>query len=430
MRGKKTAEGDRPAEAAAPSSHKQKLSRLKKRRSREARKKRRIVLAILLLLACVLAAGAVFDIPYINVVREAATWAKGRFASGGVGEEGGPAYLYFTHPQEARELGGEVSILLGVYAGEVKGEPARDILALALLTFDREGGGGELYLIPETSAAYNAEGGETDLSRALYEEGGEDLLRSTVSNLAGTQVDYLLLLDFRGALKLLQGTLPPAVLLEEETVLVSPLNGETDFLFSGQEIRDADRLILYLLAGDEPEAGASFSSRLARTKAYLPDFLSACGQVEAEALAVVLSALDGGYRLEPGAGSARGDADYLASMLRSFADLGEGRLAVKAVPAVEVLNGCGVPDLGRMLGDRLAALGVPVAGTGGNAKISVDGEEINDFSHEKSTIKYRSQDPRTEAFARYLGVLLSIAELVSEPGPGPQIIIVAGRDLV
>lgn len=430
MRGKKAAgEITGVAEAAAPSSAKEKLSRLNKRHRREAKNKRRIVLAVLLLIVSALAAGAIFDIPYINVVREAASWVRERFTSGAGGEEKAPEYLYFTHPQTAREIEGEVSVLLGLYADEVEGEPARDILCLALLTYDREEGAGEVYLIPEISVAYNAEGGQTDLSRALLEQGGADLLRSTVSNLAGTDVDYLLMLEFWGAVKLLQGTVPPAVLLEDQTVLINPLNGETDFLVAGQEIGDADRLIFYLLATDELEAWASFSARLGRVKAYLPDFLSASGGVEAEALATVVSALNGEYGLEPGTGSARGDADYLASMLRSFAELGEGKLAVKAVPAVEVLNGCGIPDLGKMVGGRLAALGVPVAGTGGNAKISVDGEEINDFSHDRSTIKFRSEDPRVQAFARYLGVLLSIDNVVAEMGPGPEIILIAGRDL-
>jgi hypothetical protein len=116
-------------------------------------------------------------------------------------------------------------------------------------------------------------------------------------------------------------------------------------------------------------------------------------------------------------------------MLQAFAGLDEAAFAVKAVPAVEVLNGCGVPDLGKRVGDRLNSLGVPVAGTGSNAKVTVDGEEINDFTHEASTIVYRSVDPRVEAFARYLGVLLSVTDVVSEPGPGPEIILIAGRDL-
>ena len=416
--------------APPPPLAKHKPSRAKKRRSREARRRRRALLAALLLLACVLGAGAAFDIPYINALREGVVWMKERLATRGVEEEGGPAYLYFSHPQDARELAGEISILLCVYAGEVEGEPSRDILALALLTYDREEGAGELYLIPEGTAAYDAAGERIDLGHALYEDGGEDLLRSTVGNLAGAQVDYLLRLDFLGALMLLQSLQPPALLLEQETALVSPLDGGTDVLIPGQEIRDADRLILYLLATDEEDTWAAFSARRERAKAYLPRLLTASGDAGAGSLEAALSTPRGECGLEPDAGSARGDAELLASMLRSFAELGEGRLAVRAVPAVEVLNGCGVPDLGRMVGERLSALGVPVAGTGGNAKVSVDGEEVNDFSHERSSVRCRSRDARAQAFARYLAVLLSISDVEAEPGAGPEIVLIAGRDML
>ena len=81
------------------------------------------------------------------------------------------------------------------------------------------------------------------------------------------------------------------------------------------------------------------------------------------------------------------------------------------------------------MGEQLNSLGVPVAGTAGNAKVVVEGEEVNDFTHEVSTIVYRSEDARVEAFARYLGILLSIEDVRFEPGPEAEIVIIAGRDL-
>lgn len=416
-------------ESGATGAEKEKLSRLNKRHKKEARKKRRLLVVVLLLVVCVLAVGAVLDIPYINAAREAGSWIADRFASGGEEEKPAPDYLYFTQPRGTGEFEGEVAVLVGLYASERNGQPSRDILGLALFIYDRESGGGQAYLIPETSVAYDAAGRQTDLSRTLLEEGGKDLLRSTVSNLAGTEVDYLLLLDFWEAVKLVQGLQPPEVFLDEQTVLVNPLNGETDFLVPGVEVGDADRLLLYLLATDELETWPAFGARLKRARAYLPRFLSALGREGAGDLEGQLSQLGDAYQLEPGTGSSPQDARYLASMLRSFAVLDGGDFAVRAVAVVEVLNGCGVPDLGKNVGERLASLGVPVAGTGGNAKITVDGEEINDFSHEVSTIISRSQDPRVEAFARYLGVLLSIEDVISEPGPGPEIILIAGRDM-
>jgi hypothetical protein len=143
----------------------------------------------------------------------------------------------------------------------------------------------------------------------------------------------------------------------------------------------------------------------------------------------MLSSLGEDYTLDPAGGSVDEDRSYLASMLKSFSDLEKGELAVRAVPAVEVLNGCGVPDLGKKVGEQLNSLGVPVAGTAGNAKVVVEGEEVNDFTHEVSTIVYRSEDARVEAFARYLGILLSIEDVKFEPGPETEIVIIAGRDL-
>ena len=80
------------------------------------------------------------------------------------------------------------------------------------------------------------------------------------------------------------------------------------------------------------------------------------------------------------------------------------------------------------MGDELTAKGVAVAGTGGNAKTNVDGEEVNDFSHERSSIIYRSQDKRVVAYAEYLAVLLAINEVNYEPGPGPEVVLISGRD--
>ncbi len=408
---------------------KEKLSRVNKRHQKEARKKRRLLVVVLLILAAALAAGAIFDLPYINIAREAASWVGERFEGSGESEDTTPEYLYFTHPQSAREIVGEVSVLVGVYDEEILGRDGKEVLGLALFTYDTTECKGEVYLIPENAVAYDAEGQQTDLKRSLQEEGGSDLLRSTVNNLSGMDADYLLLLEFWEAVRLLQAMQPPSVTMQEQTVLVNPLNGETDFLVSGQQIKDADRLLFYLLATDEVEIWSAFSTRLLRAQEYVREFLAALGQQDVDVLQDTFSSLGEDYILDPGAGSPREDGDYLASMLQSFSELDESGLAIKAVPAVEVLNGCGIPDLGKKVGDRLGSLGVPVSGTGGNAKVVVDDEEVNDFSHQVSSVIYRSEDPRVKAFAEYLGVLLSIENVVSEPGPGQEIILIAGKDL-
>jgi hypothetical protein len=407
---------------------KEKLSRVSKRHRKEARKKRRVVLIIVLLVGAVLAVGAAFNIPYINVAREAGSWLGEKFSGSDTGEVAKEDYLFFTNPETGRESVGQVSVLAGIYRTEEGGEGKRVILGLALLTYDTNEGSGEVYLIPESSVAYNAAGEQTQLRYALQEEGGLDLIRSTVGNLAGDEVDYVAFFDYWQALKLIQGLDFPPTELVEETVLVNPINGETNFLAAGQEISDADRLLFYLLATDELDIWEAFSKRLERVRVYLPELLYGIDQESTEQLESMLSSLADGYLLEPGTGSVDGDRRYLASMLQAYAGLEEAELAIRAVPPVEVLNGCGVPDLGKRVGDKLASLGVPVAGTAGNAKVIVDGEEVNDFTHEASTIIYRSEDTRVEAFARYLSVLMSIEDVSLEPGPGAEIVIIAGKD--
>ena len=408
---------------------KEPLSRVSRRQKKESKKKRRVFLIIVLAVGVILAVGAAFNIPYINIAREAGSWLGERFSGSDSEAEPTPDYLYFTNPETGGDIAGEVSTLLGIYKVEEGEGEQRTILYFALLAYDSVNGVGEIYLLPESSVAYNADGVQTSLGAALREEGGEDLLRSTVSNLTGSEVDYLLFVEFWEAVKLIQGLGLPPVTLAEKTVLVNPLNGETDFLVAGQQIADADRLLLYLMATDHLQVWEAFSMREQRALEYLPQALGELRPETEDALARMLSSLGEDYTLEPGTGSAGGDLDYLASILQSFSELEGGELVIRAVPAVEVLNGCGVPDLGKRVGERLDSLGVPVAGTGGNAKVIVEGEEVNDFTHEVSTIIYRNEDERVEAFADYLGVILSIEDVKFEPGAGPEVVIIAGRDL-
>jgi hypothetical protein len=133
--------------------------------------------------------------------------------------------------------------------------------------------------------------------------------------------------------------------------------------------------------------------------------------------------------LVPGTGSEARDASYLVSMLQAAVTAAGREIPCRGIPRVDVLNGCGVPDLGRKVGERLADMGVPLGETGKNAKVVVNGEEVNDFSHQESLIICRSADPRALAFARYLGVQLSVKEVREEVGPGAEVVVIAGRDM-
>jgi len=376
----------------------------------------------------VLAVGAVWDIPYINAARVAVSWLKER-ARGGQGGDGAPEpqYLFLTHPQTGKVLSGEVSLLVGIYTED--GGGGKTLLSLSLVSYDTEAGGASLFMVPEATVAYNARGDRTELRRVLREEGAEDILRSTVRNMTGASVDYLVLCSFRRAVETLQGLDLPPLTLHEDAAFADPLTGETQRLFAGQEVRDADRLLLYLLATDRADTWESYYARRERAEGYLPAALESLSSRGGYGYAEERLRSDDALRMFPAAASPERDALYLASMLQAAMDMGGGFLPCRAVPRVEVQNGCGVPELGKKVGERLASLGVPLAGTGGNAKVSVGGEEVNDFSYQRSVIVCRSAEPRVSAYAAYLGVLLSIGEVRREGGPGPEVVVIAGRDM-
>jgi len=208
-------------------------------------------------------------------------------------------------------------------------------------------------------------------------------------------------------------------------VLVNPISNEYSYIDARQEVGDADRIISYLLAGNAEDINVA---RVKRAGEYLPGAFAVIRGVDISQLQEGLDHLEGDDLIDPSPGSREDELRYLASMIQAFADIEEGKIVYRGVPRVEVLNGCGVPDLGKKVGDELTAKGVAVAGTGGNAKTTVDGEEVNDFSHERSSIIYRSQDKRVVAYAEYLAVLLAINEVNYEPGPGSEVVLIAGRD--
>ena len=103
---------------------KEPLSRVSRHQKKSSRKKRRLFLAVALAIGAVLAAGAAFNIPYINVAREAGSWLGDRFSGSDSEAEPSPDYRYLTDPETGRDMGGEVSVLMGLYrvVGE-EGEP-------------------------------------------------------------------------------------------------------------------------------------------------------------------------------------------------------------------------------------------------------------------------------------------------------------------
>jgi hypothetical protein len=409
----------------AATEEKEKYSRASQRHRQEAKKMRRIVLILVLAVGVVLATGAIFNIPYINIARRGGVWLGDKISGETSDKEPAPGYLFLTHPQNSKTLPGDVSTLLLICKGDSGNASQKIVMYLALFTYGTELGEGEVFLIPETTVAYNTSNQKVALSQALKEQGGLDLIRSTVSNMTGLDVDYVITVGFWEAMGAAQNLGLPSIVLRKEVALPNPTNGDVSHLAEGQEIGDTDRLLSYLMASDLKDTR---DARLERAKSYLPEMFNALrGRGQAQ-LEEGLSSLDMADLLVPGTGVVGGDSAYVASMILAFSGLGENKLVISAAPEVEVVNGCGVPDLGKKVGDKLVSLGVAVSGTAGNAKVTVNGEEVNDFSHQVSSIMYRSQERRIEAYARYLGVLMSIGDIKYEPGPGPDVVLVAGKD--
>ena len=401
---------------------KEKISRVGRRHQKEAKRKRKVIIVLILVVGAVLAVGGIFNIPYINVVREGGSWIGERFSGTTEEDITSPQYAFLTEPLSGRYNSGEVEIILALYDSTDNSDA---VVGLALLTYNVEAAEGEMYVLPENTTAYNAAGEEIELSQALEEEGGADLLRSTVNNMTGADADYLVRMGFRDGVLSVQRLGFPPKLMEEDEVLVNPISNEYSYIDAGQEVGDADRIISFLLAAESEDIN---EVRVKRAREYMPSALAVVSGVDISQLQESLDHLEGDDLIDPSPGNKEEELRYLASMIQAFADIEEGKLVYRGVPRVEVLNGCGVPDLGKKVGDELTAKGVAVAGTGGNAKTTVDGEEVNDFSHETSSIIYRSQDKRVVAYAEYLAVLLSISEVNFEPGPGPEIVLIAGRD--
>lgn len=417
-----------PREDGLETASKSRPSRVSRARESKARARRRIAAVAIVAATGILILGGILDLPYLNVARRGLTWARERIWPSAEEEKAGrPEYAFFTLPGTKCPVGDEASVLLGIYGNNDRG--SAELLYILLFTYATEGGKGELYLIPENLTAYDAAGERRQLRDVLKAGEGEELLRSTVENMSGSRVDYLVLCDFRKAVRVLQGFRPPPICLENGLELRDPLSGEVDSIFAGQEIGDADRLLLYLMAADHSDAWEAYYARLDRLARYLPDLqgaIAACGEVPPEG-----DLLEGGegLRMVPDAGSPERNAAYMYSMLRALAEAGEGDVRCVGVPRVEVLNGCGVPELGKAVGKKLNELGIPVAGTTGNAKVVVDGEEVNDFSHLESEIVCRNGDRRSLAFARYLGVLLSVQNIREEAGSDAALTVITGRDL-
>ncbi len=386
------------------------LARLRRDQGRRRRRRALVALAALALVA-LLVVGSLLEIPYLDIVRSLA----GRL----LGEPGKVTsqarYDFLRYPRAGGEIEGDVDVLFALRHGD-------EVLAILLFTCNPQESRKEFLLLPEGIHAYDAEGAELPLRRTLSGKEGRDLLRAAAGSMSGATVEYLVVYDLEGCLAIMDSLVLPPVRLGEDLEVVDPRDGRRR-ISAGQAVRDSDRVLSYLLAGD---AADPLAAREERLRSFLGGLLSSLESVGREALEELFATHPPAlFYPDPAGGELPA---YLASMVEAACDPSAGEPAVRATPPVEVLNGCGVPQLGAKVAEALARRGIRVSGSAGNAKVTVDGMEFNDFTHEKSLIRYGREERHFSAYAQYLGVLLNVTEVVYDPGVGSRVVLVAGRD--
>ncbi len=388
---------------------KNRVSRLKRARIRK-RRRRVAVLAALLAAVSLLSVGYLLEVPPLNMLRELEARVKG----GKDDKDTHLRYAFLRLPRSGGQIEGDADALFALKNGD-------EVLALLLFTYDPSEGRKELLLLPEGIHAHNAQGIEVPLRKALVESEGRDLLRAAAESLSGASIEYLVVYDLEELVALVDRITMPPTRAKANMELVDPRGGR-HMVSAGQVLRDSDRIISYLLAGDEPDP---LGGREGRLRGYLDELLSHLKGLDEDLLR---SAFDEHppslFHPDP----AEELPVYLTSMAKAAADPGAGEVALRATPRVEVLNGCGVPQLGARVAEMLMRKGIRVSGSTGNAKVVVEGVEYNDFTHEKSLIRYGREERRFSSYAQYLGVLLNVTEVVYDPSVGDGVVLVAGRD--
>jgi len=290
---------------------------------------------------------------------------------------------FLTNPASSQAIdAASVNILILTYEDR---DPSQPITNLLVAGYGLQVPGAEFYSLPADLLAHTSDGKNMKLSEALKYGGGKVLLASSeVQRILGEQVHYCLLLK------------------ETETVRVAETLGLAN-------------------RGDQ-----SLSD-------YLPGALASLHGLKAKDLADRAAEAAGAFEKSPSFSSSEQQTAYITDMVSGFAALPAAQVSFREVPGVEILNGCGAPGIGGQAQKRLEDYGFPVKDSGRNAKKMVNGEEVNDFSYEKSVIYYHAADARVEAYARYLQIALSVQSIELREdavlGEG-TITLILGKDMI
>ncbi len=330
------------------------------------------------------------------------------------------AHLFLTNPTTGQEYQDEtINTVIGLT------DDNGVIHGIVEIGWNRDGTI-NMYWISEGLVGKSQDGKDLSLSDALggnIEHPGE--LRYIIERITGQTAHYVAVLPIKKALFLFEGLEFPPVEVFSDTQINNIYTQAREKVAAGRTIKDMDRVISYLL----DEGGADeYYERVRRSQPYLEEAFSGIAGLSQEDLSAVLEEAPGTFTLSPSGSGEEGRNEYFASLLSAWSDgMVKGSRTV-TLPDITILNGCGVVGAGSNLRNLLEGRGFMVADSGGNAKVVVDGQEYNDFSHQTSVLYYGTSDPLKKALAEYVAQLFGIPKVEFKESPD-EITIVVGNDL-
>jgi anionic cell wall polymer biosynthesis LytR-Cps2A-Psr (LCP) family protein len=387
----------------------------------ERKKLRKNVFIFTIVLAIVATLAVLMVIKWENV-KDAAGWVGDKISSLWESDntEQSNSEVFLTNPLTGQDFQGD-----GINTLVAMVDDNNVIHALFYVGWNKDGTI-KFYWIPENLVGKTQNGNDMRLSQALAEHPDRPSeLRYMIESLTGEPVQYVAVIPLRKFL-LLAGDLDlPSVKVSSDTEVFNPFTSVREKLLAGQELKDMDRVLAYLL--DEVAANGH-SERERRGIPYLQEVLENLSSWTQADLSAALLEEPGAFTLSPSASGEEERAAYLASLISAWSENLKAGGIYLSIPEISILNGCGVVGAGNALKGQLEARGFQVAEAGGNAKVVIDGQEYNDFSHQTSVIYYNSQDPLAQAQASYIAVLFSIPKVEFKEG-GTGITIIVGKDL-
>lgn len=332
-------------------------------------------------------------------------------------------YSFLTEPITGTVISDEnIGVLLTI-VDDISGQP----ISLTKLSYDRENNLSEIIPVSPDTEIMCEDGIVRKSSDAVISEMGA----SSVAMLTGSRIHYEIILPHSLLLKSLNRFDLPTFIPETDMFLTDALTGERLFLSAGVSIRDADRILSYMIYRMSPDLFYSFSQERA---VYIKRLLESLAEEGSENLIRECADTLSETRLIPTPGSDTDKTTYLVDFVMAF---GSEETKIKSSDNVTIalLNGSGVPGAGEAMKDNLIARGFPVLEWGLNRKIEIEGLIENDFSHTRTVISIVSGGDFSKAFADNISRVLDL-----EPPVGVEeipyyegdacIVITIGKDFI